>query len=578
MSSLDDLSILTRTKTECLNLTKHLLFLSNSNDKEFTQEKKIMKYSRCFLLIIVLSQGSTRSEEWEHVFDQLGEEQFVFEANEDEGLDFNATRTIISKNDAVANLTGLVDAQLILQNPLYYRSNPPMRRNIIDNPIFQQFVERGNHGQNFSFKPFITQTFKEYFYDTRSNINYYIDMNQNELNAQVDLLTQIEDLDFDFPVTNVLGLFNTIFLEERRAGAMFEYVKSTETWTLSGRFPFYYGEHNLNMPPEDQEKVQQNPFFGNSDFDEITFAREHLISDQLGFGDLRINFEHLFIDTHKQVFSAGIRGTIPTAFAIKKGLYGTNFNVYAPAPTFDLYTDLLLPGMSTPPDQNIPLVQQNVQALGDAIINRLATILVQTPLGNNHHLGIGVFTHNKMIFSERISLSGLLSAEILLPAKEQRFFIINTPLSAFNAFDWADTSAATGQLSAKLDFLNQQFINKFFPQRYEVSVFPGFIIQSTSALTYRGRRLEITGGTDLWWHTDERFLTIDAPKEIKNQGIINKSTSKQGYGYQSMLWFSLEKKFKPGSSWKFGLRAEVTANSFGVGEEWGACILIQKFF
>jgi hypothetical protein len=199
-------------------------------------------------------------------------------------------------------------------------------------------------------------------------------------------------------------------------------------------------------------------------------------------------------------------------------------------------------------------------------------------LGNNHHLGIGVFTHNKMIFSDRISLSGLLSAEILLPAKEQRFFITNTPLAAFNAFDWADTSAATGQLSAKLDFLNQQFINKFFPQRYEVSVFPGFIIQSTSALTYRGRRLQITGGTDLWWHTDERFLTIEAPKEIKNQGIINKKTSKQGYGYQSMLWFSLEKKFKPGSSWKCGLRAEVTANSFGVGEEWGACILIQKFF
>ena len=541
-----------------------------------------MKYSRCFLLILALSQSIIHSEEWENVFDQLDEEPFILEANADEGLDLSAKRAVISKNDAVINLTTLVDAQKILQNPLYYRSNPPMRRNIIDNPIFQQFVIRGNNGQNFSFKPFITQTFKEYFYDTRSNINYYIDMNQNDLNNELnDLLTRIETTDFlplGFSVSNVLGLFNTIYLEERRAGAMFEYVKSTETWTLSGRFPFYYGEHNLNMPKEDQLKVEKNAFFGSSDFDEVTFAREHLISDQLGFGDLRINFEHLFIDTHKQMFSAGIRATIPTAFAVKKGLYGTNFNTSTPAATFDLYTDLLLPGLSTPPDQNIPLVQQNVQTLGYAIMDRLATILVQTPLGNNHHLGIGVFTHNKMIFSERLSLSGLLSAEILLPANEQRFFVINTPLSAFNAFDWADTSAATGQLSAKLDFLNQQFINKFFPKRYEVSVFPGFIIQSTSAFTYRGRRAVITVGTDLWWHTDERFLTIDAPAEIKNQQIITKSTAKIGYGYQSMLWFSLEKKFKPGSSWKFGLRAEVTANSFGVGEEWGACILIQKFF
>ena len=543
-----------------------------------------MKYGRCFLLIIALLQNLIHTEAWEDAFDQVGEGPYILEASmdEDEGINLNATRAIISKNDAVANLTTLVDAQKILQNHLYYRSNPPMRRNIIDNPIFQQFVERGNSGQNFSFKPFITQTFKEYFYDTRSNINYYIDMNQNDANNQLnDLLTKIENVDFlpnGFSISNVLGLFNTIYLEERRIGGMFEYVKSTETWTLSGRIPFYYGEHNLNMPPEDQVQVQKNSFFGDSNFDEITFARKHLISDQVGFGDLRINFEHLFINTHKQVFSAGIRGTIPTAFAVKKGLYGTNFNVYTPAPTFDLYTDLLLPGVSTPPDRNIPLVQENVQNLGNAIIDRLSTILVQTPLGNNHHLGIGVFTHNKMIFSDRVSLSGLFSAEIILPAKEQRFFITNTPLAAFSAFDWADTSAATGKLSAKLDFLNKQFINKFFPTRYEVSVFPGFIIQSTSALTYRGRRLEITGGTDLWWHTDERFLTIDAPNEIKNQGIINKSTTKIGYGYQSMLWFSLEKKFKPGSSWKFGLRAEVTANSFGVGEEWGACILIQKFF
>ena len=537
-----------------------------------------MKYGRCFLLIVVFSQGIIRCEEWENAFDQLGEESYIL----DEDINLNATRAIISKNDAVINLTDptTINAQKILQNPLYYRSNPPMRRNIIDNPIFQQFVEQGNPGQNFSFKPFMTQTFKEYFYDTRSNINYYIDMNQNEANNQLnDLLTVIDNVDFaGFNVSNVLGLFNTIYLEERRAGAMFEYVKSTDAWTLSGRIPFYYSEHNLNMPEEDQVKVQKNSFFSSSDFDEVAFAREHLISDQVGFGDLRINFEYLFIDTHKQTFSAGIRGTIPTAFAVKKGLYGTNFNVEAPAPNFDLYTDLLLPGLSTPPDQNIPLVQQNVQTLGYAIMDRLATILVQTPLGNKQHLGIGVFTHNKMIFSEKLSLSGLFSAEMLLPANEQRFFIINTPLSAFNAFNWANTDAATGQLSAKLDFLNQQFINKFFPVRYKVSVFPGFIIQSTSALTYRGRRLEITGGTDLWWHTNERFLSIDAPKEIKNQSIINKSTAKHGYGFQTMFWGSLEKKFKPGSSWKFGLRVESTTNGFGVGKEWGACILIQKFF
>lgn len=545
-----------------------------------------MKYGRCFLLIVALINTTIHPltdeinhtiPEWENLFDQVGEDQFILEANE--GIDIDATRAVISKVDAVANITTApIQAQKILQNPIYYRSNPPIRRNVIDFPMFQQFVKRGKYGKQFTFKPFYTQTIKEYFYKTRHDINYYIDMNQNELNNQLnDLLTQIEDFDFlpaGFNISNVLGLFTSLYLESRNAGAMFEYVMETPTWTLSGRMPFFYAEHNLNMPAENQEIIQSNPFFNDSSFDEVLFARQHLIADRIGFGDLRINFEHLFINIKKQVFSAGIRATIPTAFAVKKGLYGTSFDVNKPAPQFDLYTDVLLPGLSTPPDQNIPLVQENVQNLGNEIMDRLSTILLESSAGNNHHLGIGIFSHNQMIFSDRLSLSGLLSAEVLLPANERRFFILYTPPAAYNAFDWANTNAQTTQ---KLNFINQQFINNFFPTGYNVSVFPGLIIQSTSAFTYRGRHFIATVGTDLWWRTPEKFLTVDAPPLVK-QELINKETAKTQYGYQSMFWFSFEKNFKSDSSWKFGLRTEVTANSTGVGEEWGLSVLLQKQF
>ena len=560
---------------------------------KFTQEKKIMKYGRYSLLVITLLLGTAHAadfqdgmmhdgqmygEVFDDLFDMEGEDLFLAEAAAGENLDI--TRAIISPDDAVRNLTApdLVNAQVILQNPLYYRSNPPIRRNVIDFPIFQQFVQRGEHRQEFAFKPFFVQTFKEYFYDTRSNINYYIDMLQNELNAQIDLLSQIEDIDFKgFNLSNVLGLFETIYLEQRRAGFMFEYVRATERWTLSLRLPFLYDEHNLNMPEEDQAAVQSNPFFSDSSFDEMTFAREHLIADRLGFGDTRINLEYLIVESKKQIFSAGVRVTLPTAFAVKKGLYGTTFDAYAPAPAFNLYNDLLLPGLSTPPDQNIPLVQQNIQTLGNAVMDRLSTMVLESPSGNNHHLGLGIFSHNTMIFTNRLSLSGLASAEILLPATERRFFITYTPQAAYNVFDWEDTSAQSGQLQQKLTFLNEQFINKFFPTGYDVTVFPGLIIQSTSALTYQGKHVDFTAGTDLWWTTREKFLSIEAPENIKTT-VLDPNTAKKGYGYQSMFWFSLEKKVRPGSSWRLGLRAQATANSFGVGQDWGACILIQKQF
>jgi|GEM_PF-3501265 len=545
-----------------------------------------MKYSVCILLALSMLSSSTRPADFQEMndfglgdlFDTEEENQFLAEAEAGQGLDL--TRAIITPDEAVQNLTdpALINAQVILQNPLYYRSNPPIRRNVIDFPMFQQFTERGKVVKKFAPKPFFIQTFKEYFYDTRSNINYYIDMLQNELNAQIDLLTQIEDIDFpNIDLPNVLGLFENIFLEQRRVGMMFEYEHSTERWVLSFRFPFLYDEHNLNMSPEDRAAVQSNPFFSDTEQNELLFAQQHLITDRIGFGDTRINLEYLIVESRKQIFSAGVRATIPTAFAIKKGLYGTTFDVYAPAPNFDLYTDLLLPGLSTPPDQNLPLVFQNIQTLGNSIMDRLSTILLESPSGNNHHFGLGIFSHNTMLFTRRLSLSGIASLEIVFPANEQRFFITYTPQAVFNAFDWDDTSPSTGQLPQKLAFLNQQFIDKFFPTGYNVLVFPGIIIQSTSKLTYEGKHLDFTVGTDLWWRTPEHFLKIDAPPGIQPP-LINPDTAKTSFGYQSMFWFSIDKKVKPGSPWRLGLRAQATSNSFGVGQDWGACILIQKQF
>ncbi len=537
-----------------------------------------------FITFFIIFSLFCSQESWQEAFEKdLFELQDSYAIDVEDCLTEPLTRAVISQDAAVINLTdplGLIKAQNVLKNPLYYYSFPPIRRSVIDEPMFQQFTDRAQKKTKLQFLPFFEQTFKEYFYGTKESINSYIDMIQQPLNDQVsDLITEIDIDDFlprGFTVTNFLDLFSTIFLEQRQTGLMFEYEKNTRHWSLSFRIPFYYLEHNLNMPEKDRERVQNDPFFSSSGNDEMEFARAHLISDRLGFGDTRINFEHVFVNKRMQVFSAGVRFTIPTAFSVKKGLYGTHFNVFQKDPKFDLYTDLLLPGLSTPPDQNIPLVQSNVNDFGYAVLDRLSTILLEAPTGNRGHFGIGIFSHNKMIFSPKWSLTGLTSAEILLPAHEQRFYILQAPNSAFNAFDWNDVSPATGKLQEKLAFLNAQFIQKFFPQRFTTLVFPGLIIQSTSALTYAGEIATITGGSDLWWKTKESLSHIEAPEATKP--LMNLKTAKGRFAFQSKLWCSLEKSSVRHPSFRCGLRAQVSVNSFGVGDDWGFSFLLQKDF
>lgn len=550
-----------------------------------------MKCTRLFIIMLLCFVATTKPSDFDNIFEMEDPHYLEFE---DVTNSLSAeTRAITPPNEILQLLTDPtfivpINAQELLKDSIYSYSFPPIRRDIIDEPMFQQFTERAIEQNTFTFKPFATQTFKEYFYGTDTDINNYIDLDQQPAKNLLSDITNTFDIDlpYGFDIDRILNLFSTAFLEERRVGMMFEYIKDTTNWSLSGRVPFYYGEHNLNIPLEQREEIEIDPFLVSLRDPmlslkerqklEVEFARKNLISDRLGFGDTRINFEYVLADRRMLLFSLGARVTLPTSFAVKKGLYGSHFSDNAPTPTVDLYTDFLAPALNTPPDQNLPLLYKNAAILATEILHRLSTIVLETSLGNFHHLGLGIFTHNKMKFTPQWSLSTLNQFEILLPAHENRFYIIKTPQAAIDAFDWEDTGPITGNIAAKYAFLDQEFTNKFFPECYDTTVFPGFILQNTSALRYLGRRLEVTLGTDMWWHSKEWLMHIEAP--ASQLALINKKTATKRFAYQSMVWGSFEKRPHPDSSWKIGLRAEVTLNSFGVGDEWGATILFQKQF
>lgn len=477
----------------------------------------------------------------------------------------------IPKDEAVAALTGFVNAQEILQEPLYYRSNPVGRRNIIDVSIFQQFSSFTRiPSKIIEFTPFYTQTYKEYYFNEHESIDHYLNIKQETL---VDVVDRFELTSFDLP--EILSLFSKIKLQERNAGFMFGFTKATDFYAFAFRIPFYWTEHNFYLNKKEQNAIINHPAFADFKGDFFEYAQQHLISDALALGDTKVQIEFLCKKSRKYQLSLGGRATLPTRVRLKKGLLGNYFNINAPRYSFNLYTDLLkIPtDLTAPTDAEKATLTTNAVALTDAIIDRLSTMLLEQGNENNHHFGIGIFGHSVMRFNEKFSLSSLSSIEALLPSTEKRFYIIKNNNAAFNAFNWDDI---TVQIDEKLTFLDKQFKEKFFLPVYPTHVFPGFIFQNTSALTHHCHTWDFIVGADFWLQTKEHLGRITTPSSDITDSL-QVETAQRKQLYQSGIWLAAE-KHPSSSGWQWGGKIGWTNVSSGIGKDISIAFHFEKIF
>jgi hypothetical protein len=477
-------------------------------------------------------------------------------------LDPNITRaTKASTIDTLTDADEKINAHLLLQNPIYFRSHPIGRRSIIDLAIFQNFATFIPLTK-LSCLPFYTQTYQEYYFKEYEAIKHYIDMKQDHLIRALDVLRFTT-----FNVPQVLSLFENLKLQERQIGFMFEGVQTTDEWSFSARMPLYYTEHNMFLTSSEQATIEDSAIFVNFEGDPIQFAKDHLISDYIGLGDTKINFEYLLKTTPKYQFSLGGKITVPTTWRIGKGIIGSHFDVNKKAFDLDLHSDIL--DLIATPDK----IKDNVAAFGLDVMDRLSTILLEQGAGNNHHFGFGIFGHSTMFFREHVYLTSLSSMEVFTPAPEKRFFIVKNDEGAFNAFNWDNVNV---QVEDKLTFLNAQLKEKFFPPAYSTVIWPGVIFQSTMALTYEGQKWNFVAGSDFWWKTKEHFLNIKAPSDIKDLLEIEKA--KRGHLYQTGVWVAAERHPFPESEWQFGVRLGTTTLSNGIGQDVSFAFHVENFF
>ncbi len=527
--------------------------------------------------------------------DSLVLDDDLFLADADIPTEFESTGITRGGPLPVAGLALLssLGAQDLVRTPLYLRTNPLMRVPLLDLPMFQKFIlYPKTPSMELEVFPFYGQTYNEHFYKNQDHIKYYIALDDPTLISAINNAEDLISLLTGEPKINIpelLPLFHNLKAQERRTGFMTQFVKNFEGWSVLARLPLYYQEHNLYLTPEEQQAINDNPFFQQfAGEDYMKFARQHLICDAIGLGDTRINIEFFIYNAATYQWGCGLRVTLPTGCSFKKGLYGSAFPKDAPVPQLKLNeffaTDILSTGELTQEQS------QQIFNYGEAVLDRLSTMLLNQPMGNGHHLGLGLFTHSRLRFSSWISLGSLTQVEVLLPSSAQRFFYVGPDLALYQSLDWSNP---TVQIQEKFNFLNNQLEQKFFPPLYSCVVFPGVVFQNTTALLFEGEVWNNTAGTDLWIQSKEYISHVNVPQQ--SAPFLDISKSKMGAGYQAKLWGSIERNPKKEfywirnkddsrtrlveiSSWTLGLRGEIASNSYTAGGDWGISFYAKNEF
>lgn len=545
-------------------------------------------YKKILLSLFIMSPtipNLSAMEEWD-----MNEEFLDDFGAEIENMDHVPTRAL-APEDVLGPLIFL-KAHNLLKKPFYFYTQPLRRREIVDEVTFN--FPRYHLNKNLIVIPFYNQMSAAQFRRDRTGIKNYLDMQQTDLvNTLNELAEDADEVDYDndgteLDLTNIdipdlLNMFANMKVQERRLGFMFQYTKDLEnSWHISCNVPVLYQEYNYFLTKEEINTIENSAFFkALPPGDYWDFVKKHLLSDKIGFGDLRFSVEQTVKETHAYRLNVGLDITVPSYFAVKKGVIGSYFNKKKATPTFNINDDFLELNQKRTAEDDISYqdqLLQNAEDLALNILDRLSSVLLEHPLGNYRHPGLGFFTRSTLIFSPTVELTSKLRMNLLLPAKERRFIKTKIDPQELNniygryvdangdLINGGDFSIIDGTIkNGDINRFEAIFLEKFFPESYDVTVMPGLEISSSSQLTYERPKWTIYVGTEMWYHTKESFLKIHTDSTTKSKLEIE--TAKKEYAYQSKSWIGIDKKKKENSNWKFGVRASASGLNDGIGDD-----------
>jgi hypothetical protein len=486
----------------------------------------------------------------------------------------------INPADVMAILTSLGVPE-ILQEPLFLHTNILNKRSLLDQPIFEpdraEFPGSAVVGSSF----FIRKTDRSNFTRDSTQLKSYIALAQASLIAKLEnTLERASGLtpDLDVNIAKILSLFENMTVEERQLGCMLHGMKRWRNTTIRLMMPIYYLESNFSLTKREQDRVAE--VLGALDpEEEEAFRKAHFISDKIGIGDTRIEIDHTLIKRPSYTLRCGALATLPTAWRWGGGFLGSLFPKPSTLPTFDL--EALFEALGNPTIES----EQEAQALlSDFLLDsfdRVAADLIDVPLGNNRHFGLGGYIRGKIPlrhytdigFMQKMHWASRTSLEFFLPSMEKRFYINTIDTVGFGEHNFNDSDLAT----QNLQFLKEQAISRLFLRAFDTRIVPGVIFRWNGGLYYKGQQWGYNLGPDFWLQNKAQLSSIQAP--FKTISKLDIPIAKQPIAYQGKLFGGIVFRHKMERSLLFiSLNGDVSIFGRGLGQDYSLALNIEASF
>lgn len=514
------------------------------------------------------------------------------------GLDSDAnldTMDPITKQfDPWSTILVLLDMNIvgILKQDLFLRTNPLNKRNILDQPMAALDKKYKYDDWVLGSNLFYNETNRCYFAQHCDAITSYLGITQDGLLEQLKIAAQkIKNLqgEFEFDPLDALMLLQNATISERQAGVLLWGEKQLPKWNVCWKLPFYYLERNYWLTDEEQQALEDE--YGASTEDARAYLQKNLlVADKVGFGDFRIGCDTpLFASNDDRLdYRIGVQATIPTAFAIAQGILGNQFKLHPRKQNLDLtdYTchhldDLI--NMALDEEGNNDEAFRLLKNMGLCSLDTINAQLLEAPLGNSGHFGLGLYTKSYMPIStfirrkwaDYITYKGGMSLEYLFPATEKRMFVKkrNVVIDEFDARDFNDED----QAFQNMVFIEQQLVDKLFPFVYNTQVHPGIIFRWTGIFSFESYHWLLNLGTDTWIRSPEVLKKIEAPEDLLPKLKVDKANRLMGYQWKIVGGFGYKLQRKK-HTWIFSVDADSAFTSSGIGDDYTLSFNVEVDF
>ncbi|MEX0672421.1 MAG: hypothetical protein WD068_03625 [Candidatus Babeliales bacterium] len=465
----------------------------------------------------------------------------------------------------------------ILRVPLYLKTYPLHQRSVHDLPFFNLWLTCPSDNSVFRLDAFYNQTDRSNFTAGSTNIRDYIALEDENLiqaieEAEAKIRTTFPDFDLNIP--NILSLFSCMTVQERRVGIMLQGMKNTECWQFIAKLPVMYVEHNFFLTDEEISIIQNQNIPGISasptgqpQGDTKKQLQKHLVRDALQLGDFRFDIAYALHTSPTRQSYLGFECTLPTHFNFKQGLLGRKHERKCLTPDFDVCEIIQLGINGGAEDRQIATDRVSAFFIG-ALDQLTANVLDPNPYNDGRHVTVGLYTNSCIQLCDWLTIRNKNTLSYVTAAKENRYYILDRNPAKFDR-DYEDPDKAR----ENMDFLNQQFIEKFYPHVVPTNVRPGIILQMTTHAQFTWWNWGLAFGGDLWWQSQETITHheclhgLDFQKGIQPEAFQTKMSALLTY-----------RKEKPHHLWNIYAGIEGTTISSGIGKDFSLVLGFEVDF